>query len=33
MISEEIPLNEIQKAFENFLDPKERNFIKILVKL
>ncbi len=33
LISEEIPLNDIQKGFEKFLDPKERNFIKILVKL
>ncbi len=33
LISEIVPLKEIQKAFEKFLKPGERKFIKILVKL
>ena len=33
IISEIIPLKEIQSAFERFLDPNNRNFIKILVKI
>jgi threonine dehydrogenase-like Zn-dependent dehydrogenase len=33
LISEIIPLDEIQKGFEKFLEPGEREFIKILVKL
>lgn len=32
LISEIIPLEDIQKAFEKFLEPGEREFIKILVK-
>ena len=33
LISEIIPLEDIQKAFEKFLEPGEREFIKILVKM
>ncbi len=33
LISEIIPLDEIQKGFEKYLEPGEREFIKILVKL
>ena len=33
LISEIIPLEDIQKAFEKYLEPGEREFIKILVKL
>jgi threonine dehydrogenase-like Zn-dependent dehydrogenase len=32
-ISEVIPIRNIQKTFERFLEPMERNFIKILVKI
>ena len=32
-ISEVVPLKDIQKTFERFLEPKERNFVKILVKI
>jgi (R,R)-butanediol dehydrogenase/meso-butanediol dehydrogenase/diacetyl reductase len=32
LISEIIPLEDIQKAFEKYLEPGEREFIKILVK-
>ena len=31
LISEIVPLKDIQKAFEKFLDPGERKFIKILI--
>ena len=33
LISEIIPLNDIQKTFERFIEPGERKFIKILVKM
>ncbi len=33
LISEIIPLEDIQEAFEKYLEPGEREFIKILVKL
>ena len=33
LISETIPLDDIQKSFERFLNPEERKFIKIMVKL
>ena len=32
-ISEVVPLKDIQKNFERFLEPKERNFVKILVEI
>jgi len=32
-ISEVVPLKDIQKTFERFLEPQERNFVKILVKI
>ena len=32
LISDVIPLEEIQKGFERYLEPGDRNFIKILVK-
>ena len=31
LISEIVPLKDIQKAFEKFLEPGERKFIKILI--
>ena len=33
LISEIIPLDDIQKTFERFIEPGERKFIKILVKM
>jgi len=33
LISELIPLDDIQKTFERFIEPGERKFIKILVKM
>jgi len=33
IISEIVPLKDIQKTFERFLEPGERKFIKILVKM
>ena len=33
LISEIIPLDDIQTTFERFIKPGERNFIKILVKM
>lgn len=33
LISEIIPLDDIQKGFERFIEPGERKFIKILVKM
>ncbi len=33
LISEVIPLDDIQKTFERFIEPGERKFIKILVKI
>lgn len=33
LISEIIPLEDIQTTFERFIEPGERNFIKILVKM
>jgi 2-desacetyl-2-hydroxyethyl bacteriochlorophyllide A dehydrogenase len=33
IISEIVPLKEIQSTFERFLDPNNRNFVKILVKI
>ncbi|GAH02696.1 unnamed protein product, partial [marine sediment metagenome] len=32
-ITNVVPLNKIQTAFERFLEPEERNFIKILVEI
>jgi len=32
-ISEVVPLKDIQKTFERFLEPKERNFVKILINI
>ncbi|MFW9949590.1 MAG: zinc-binding dehydrogenase [Candidatus Thorarchaeota archaeon] len=32
-ISELIPLSKIQETFERYLDPKDRNFVKIAIKL
>ena len=32
-ISEVIHLEDMQKTFERFLDPKERNFLKIIVEI
>jgi hypothetical protein len=28
-----VPLKDIQIAFEKFLEPEERNFLKIIVKI
>ena len=33
LISEVLPLNEIQKAFEQFLNPDKREFIKIIIEI
>jgi threonine dehydrogenase-like Zn-dependent dehydrogenase len=33
LISEIVPLKDIQIAFEKFLEPEERNFLKIIVKI
>ncbi|MFW9875310.1 MAG: hypothetical protein ACFFG0_19560, partial [Candidatus Thorarchaeota archaeon] len=32
-ISEVLPLKDAQKAFEKYISPKERNFVKILLKI
>ncbi|MBY9013145.1 MAG: zinc-binding dehydrogenase, partial [Candidatus Lokiarchaeota archaeon] len=32
-ISQIIPIQDIQKGFEQYLDPGERNFIKVVIKL
>ena len=33
LISEVIHLEDMQKTFERYLDPKERNFVKIIVEI
>jgi len=33
LISEIVPLKDIQRAFEKFMEPKERSFLKIIVKI
>ena len=32
-ISEIVPLRNAQKAFEKFIEPKERDFVKILLEI
>jgi len=33
LISQIIPIQDIQKAFEQFLDPGDRKFVKLVIKL